>query len=91
MPVVTLDRVSMAYGHRPLLDDASLQVEPGERVCVIGRNGTGKSTLLRLIHGDEAPLAGTVWPGRSGVRPDCASAGSRRMPRWPGTVWSPTL
>jgi len=61
MPLVTLDRVSMAYGHRPLLDHASLQVEPGERVCVIGRNGTGKSTLLRLIHGDEAPQDGTVW------------------------------
>ena len=61
MPLVTLDRVSMAYGHRPLLDHASLQIEPRERVCVIGRNGTGKSTLLRLIYGDEAPQDGTVW------------------------------
>lgn len=33
----------MAYGHLPLLDDASLRVEPRERVCVTGRNGTGKS------------------------------------------------
>ena len=61
MPLVTLDRVSRAYGHRPLLDHASLQIEPRERVCVIGRNGTGKSTLLRLIYGDEAPQDGTVW------------------------------
>ena len=61
MPLVTLDRVSIAYGHVPLLDQASLQIEPRERVCVIGRNGTGKSTLLRIIYGDEAPQAGTVW------------------------------
>ena len=46
MPLVTLDHVSMAYGHLPLLDDASLQIESGERVCVIGRSGTGKSTLM---------------------------------------------
>jgi len=61
MPLVTLDRVSIAYGHVPLLDRASLQIEPRERVCVIGRNGTGKSTLLRLVYGDEAPQDGTVW------------------------------
>src|SRR6187401_777229 len=61
MPLVTLDRVSIAYGHVPLLDHASLQIEPRERVCVIGRNGTGKSTLLRLVYGDEAPQDGTVW------------------------------
>ena len=61
MPLVTLDRVSIAYGHVPLLDQASLQIEPGERVCVIGRNGTGKSTLLRIIYGDETPQAGSVW------------------------------
>ena len=61
MPLVTLDRVSIAYGHLPLLADASLQVEPRERVCVIGRNGTGKSTLLRIISGELAPEAGSVW------------------------------
>src|SRR5712691_2290970 len=61
MPIVTLDRVSIAYGHLPLLADASLQVEPRERVCVIGRNGTGKSTLLRIISGELAPEGGSVW------------------------------
>ena len=60
MPLVTLDRVSMAYGHVPLLDQANLQIEPGERVCVIGRNGEGKSTLLRIVSGDESPTDGTV-------------------------------
>ncbi|PYR64674.1 MAG: ABC transporter ATP-binding protein, partial [Acidobacteria bacterium] len=61
MPLATLDRVSIAYGHLPLLADASLLVEPRERVCVIGRNGTGKSTLLRIVSGELAPEAGTVW------------------------------
>ena len=61
MPLVTLDHVSMAYGHLPLLADASLQVEPRERVCVIGRNGTGKSTLLQIISGGLRPESGSVW------------------------------
>ena len=61
MPLVSLDHISMAYGHLPLLDDASLLIEPGERVCVIGRNGTGKSTLLQIIGGEVTPDAGTVW------------------------------
>ena len=61
MPLVTLDHVSIAYGHLPLLDDASLQVEPRERICVIGSNGTGKSTLLRIASGEQAPDTGSVW------------------------------
>src|SRR6188508_1817618 len=52
MPLVSLDHIRMAYGHLPLLDDANLLIEMGERVSVIGRNGTGKSTLLRIISGD---------------------------------------
>ncbi|MEO5739189.1 MAG: ATP-binding cassette domain-containing protein [Vicinamibacterales bacterium] len=61
MPLVSLDHIKMAYGHLPLLDDASLLLEPGERVCVIGRNGTGKSTLMQIIGGEVIPDAGTVW------------------------------
>src|SRR5918994_731432 len=61
MPVVALDHLSMAYGHLPLLDDANLLIEAGERVCVLGRNGTGKSTLLQIIGGTVVPDAGTVW------------------------------
>ncbi|HEV8398046.1 MAG TPA: ATP-binding cassette domain-containing protein [Vicinamibacterales bacterium] len=61
MPLLTLDRVSVAYGHLPLLDESSLQIEPGERVCIIGRNGTGKSTLLNVLAGAVPPDAGRVW------------------------------
>jgi ATP-binding cassette subfamily F protein uup len=61
MPLVALDRISIAFGHLPLLDDVSMQIEPRERVTVIGRNGTGKSTLLRIISGELAADGGTVW------------------------------
>ncbi len=60
MPLVTLDDVSLAYGHVPLLDHVELQVETGERTCVIGRNGSGKSTLLRIINGELPPDSGSV-------------------------------
>jgi ATP-binding cassette subfamily F protein uup len=61
MPLLSLDRIAVAFGHLPLLDDVSLQIEPRERVCVIGRNGTGKSTLLRILAGDQVPDGGSIW------------------------------
>jgi ATP-binding cassette subfamily F protein uup len=66
-PLLSLTQVSIAYGHLPLLDQVSLQIEAGERIAVIGRNGTGKSTLLRLIEGALPPDAGQIWRQR-GVR-----------------------
>src|SRR5579862_8300448 len=61
MPLLTLDRVSLAFGHLPLLDDAALQIERGERVAILGRNGSGKSSLLRIIGGEQPPDTGSVW------------------------------
>src|SRR3972149_4511892 len=61
MPLLTLDHVSIAFGHLPLLDDVSLQVDVRERVCLIGRNGSGKSTLLKIVSGEAPPDSGTVW------------------------------
>jgi len=63
MPLLTLDHISTAFGHVPLLDDASMQIEAGERIAIVGRNGTGKSTLLKIIAGDLEPDAGTIWRG----------------------------
>lgn len=59
--LLRLDNVSLAFGSRPLLDHVALQVEPGERVCLIGRNGEGKSSLLRLFAGLAVADDGEVW------------------------------
>ncbi len=65
--LIRFDDVSLAFGSRPLLDGASLQVEAGERVCLVGRNGEGKSSVLRLAAGSTQPDRGTVWV-RPGAR-----------------------
>ena len=61
MPLVQLSRVCLAYGHMPLLDHVDLVIESGQRIGLIGRNGTGKSSLLRLIAGEADPDDGVVW------------------------------
>jgi ATP-binding cassette subfamily F protein uup len=58
--LVNLERVHKAYGIRPLLADVSLGVGEGERIGVVGRNGDGKTTLLRVLTGDEQPDDGRV-------------------------------
>ncbi len=60
MLLLSLEQVSIAYGHLPLLDRANLRLESGERVCIIGRNGSGKSTLLQLLSGSRRPDSGTI-------------------------------
>ena len=60
LPLVRFDAVSLAYGDQRILVDADLAIEPGERVCLIGRNGSGKSSTLKLISGAIEPDEGTV-------------------------------
>jgi len=67
MPTVRLDKVSLSFGLKPLLDSADLQIRRGERVCLLGRNGEGKSSLLQLITRQIAPDSGEVWV-RPGAR-----------------------
>jgi ATP-binding cassette subfamily F protein uup len=61
MTLLKLSDVSLAFGAMPLLDKVSWQIARGERVCIIGRNGTGKSSMLRLVKGDQKPDEGDVW------------------------------
>jgi ABC transport system ATP-binding/permease protein len=60
MALLSLRNVSLAFGGPKLLDQVELQIEAGERVCLLGRNGEGKSTLLRLIRGEIGPDEGQV-------------------------------
>ncbi|MCB1779770.1 MAG: ATP-binding cassette domain-containing protein [Candidatus Competibacteraceae bacterium] len=61
MPLLNADRLSIAFGAEKLLDNASFQLDSGERVCLTGRNGTGKTTLLRLLAGELQPDSGDLW------------------------------
>jgi ATP-binding cassette subfamily F protein uup len=61
MTLLTLCDVSLAYGHHPLLAHVDFQIAAGERVCLVGRNGTGKSTLFRAITGSAPPDDGEIW------------------------------
>ena len=62
--LVSLERVHKAYGVRPLLDDVSIGVGAGDRIGVVGRNGDGKTTLLRVLAGLEGPDEGRVARNR---------------------------
>lgn len=61
MPLIRLNRVHVAFGVDALLDSAELQIDEGERVGLLGRNGEGKSTLLNIIAGKIQPESGEVW------------------------------
>ena len=76
MTLLKLTNVSLAYGNNPLLDGVSWQIARGERVCIIGRNGTGKSSMLSLVKGSQLPDDGEIWrapglnsPDQSGILP----------------------
>ncbi|CAG0974411.1 partial ABC transporter ATP-binding protein uup, partial [Rhodocyclaceae bacterium] len=67
MPYLHLNRACLAYGHVPLLDNADFQIDPGERVALIGRNGTGKSSLLAILAGQGRLDDGEAWT-QPGIR-----------------------
>ncbi len=61
MPLLQLSNVSIAYGTHALLDHANFQLDAGERVGLLGRNGEGKSTLMKIIAGNILADEGEVW------------------------------
>ena len=61
MPLLRLNKVSLAFGHRALLDAVDLELYRGERVCLVGRNGEGKSSLMRILSGEVVPDDGECW------------------------------
>ena len=60
MNLMTLENISKSYSEKILLKDISLGINEGEKIGIIGVNGTGKSTLLKIIAGVEVPDDGTI-------------------------------
>lgn len=60
-PLLTLENLSLAFGHHPLMDRVQLQIEPQARICLVGRNGAGKSSLMKILAGEISPDDGTIW------------------------------
>lgn len=58
--LISLEKIYLAYGGDPLLDHVDFQIHPGERVCLIGRNGAGKSSFLKVIDGIALPDSGKI-------------------------------
>lgn len=69
MPLIRLDKISIAFGDKPLLDHSDFQIDAGERVALVGLNGAGKSTLLKLIAGRNKADSGELW-----ISPACRIA-----------------
>ncbi|MFT7454752.1 MAG: ATP-binding cassette subfamily F protein uup, partial [Saprospiraceae bacterium] len=61
MNLLRLQQVHLAFGDVAILDDVNLQIDAGDRVCLIGRNGAGKSSLIKLLVGEQLPDSGNIW------------------------------
>jgi len=70
LALISLRNIHLSFGGPPLLDDVSLQIERGERIGLLGRNGTGKSTLLRVLADTQLPDAGVI-DRQPGLRVAC--------------------
>ena len=65
MAVLSAQNLNMTYGDRTLFDGVSFEINSGERVGLIGANGTGKTTLFRLVLGTEKSTSGEIHPGKN--------------------------
>ncbi|MEO6823464.1 MAG: ATP-binding cassette domain-containing protein [Nitrosospira sp.] len=61
MPLLTLEKICLAFGHHTLLNQVNLQLDAGEHIGLIGRNGSGKSSLLRILADETKPDDGRIW------------------------------
>ncbi|OUS27471.1 ABC transporter ATP-binding protein ['Osedax' symbiont bacterium Rs2_46_30_T18] len=66
MPIIRLEKASIAFGSRPLLEKVDFIIDPGERVGLVGLNGAGKSTLMKVVTGEVHLDGGEIW-----VDPGC--------------------
>ena len=70
MELIKFDKCSLHYGEQILMDGIDLSIQKGQKICLVGRNGTGKSTLLKMIMGQLKPDSGSLWQ-RQGLRVSC--------------------
>ncbi len=61
MHYVTVEKIAKSYGIQPLFQDLTFHIEEGDKIALVARNGTGKSTLLKILAGKETPDEGKVW------------------------------
>jgi ATP-binding cassette subfamily F protein uup len=61
MHYVSVENLEKSYGIKPLFDHISFNIEEGDKIALVARNGTGKSTLLKILAGKETPDSGTAW------------------------------
>lgn len=60
MNLINIEHISKIYGEKVIFDDASFGVQQGDKIGIVGINGTGKSTLLKVVAGEEVPDEGQV-------------------------------
>ena len=87
--LITLTDIQLAYGHHPLLDHADFSIQAGERIGLIGRNGAGKSSLLRLLDGRTLPDDGDIARS-SGLRVTTVEQEPELTRTPPCSTWSAT-
>jgi ATP-binding cassette, subfamily F, member 3 len=77
--VIEMKGVRKAYGNISVFEGVDLHIERGDRIALVGPNGTGKSTLMRMLSGEEAPDAGSRTPGHNVVMQYFAQDEATRM------------
>ena len=84
MALIGMRDVCWGFTEPPLLENVTFQIAKGERVCLVGRNGVGKSSLLKLLDGEMLPDSGEIWR-RQGIR---VAALEQDVPRgFDGTIF----
>ena len=83
--MITATDLELRAGSRILLSDATLRVQPGDRIGLVGRNGAGKTTTMRVLAGEGEPYAGTVTASGAGRLPAAGPARGRPRPSPPRT------